>query len=106
MNFEAIEFERKDNLVKQVAKMYQGCGLHLDIHGVFQVGEKQVHHCFEVKNRVEQALRKLCDYQIQIIKKEYLGNYRKNWYIEFYDDTTFYECKNRSINAFLHALYG
>lgn len=105
MDFERIEFEKKDNLIKQVAKMYCSCELYTDIHGVFHVGDK-VSHYFEVKHRVEHALRKLYDYQIQIIRKEYLGNYRKNWYIEFYDDTTFYECKERSMNAFLHALYG
>ncbi|MDQ0359715.1 MG284/MPN403 family protein [Breznakia pachnodae] len=105
MDFERIEFKKKDNLIKQVANMYRSCELHTDICGVFQVGD-QVSHYFEVKHQVDCALRKLCDYQIQIIRKEYLGHYRKNWYIEFYDDATFYECKERSMNAFLHALYG
>jgi len=105
MDFKTIEFSKKDSLIKQVAKMYKNSILHEEVHGVFQVGE-QINHCLEVKHRVDCALKKLCDYQVQIIRKEYLGVSRKNWYIEYYDDATFKECKVRSMDAFLHALYG
>ncbi|MDL2276401.1 MULTISPECIES: hypothetical protein [unclassified Breznakia] len=107
MDFERLAFEKKDELLKQVGKMYRYSELSLELNKGFCVKEdKNLYSCLEIKHRIDIALKQLCDYQVQIIRKEYIEDNRKNWYLQWYHDKEFRVCKERSMNALLHALYG
>lgn len=107
MDFEKIQYSKKYDLLKQIGKMYRNCEINIEINEGFLIKEKpNLYKCVQVKGRVDVALRQLSNIEAFIIRKEFLENTSKHWYLDYFKEYDYDALQQKVANKFLHALYG
>lgn len=107
MKFEEIQYQKKDNLLKQIGKMYRNCESNIEVNEGFLIKENtRLYKCVQVKGRVDIALRHLSNVEALIIRKAFLEKTRQYWYLDYFKECDYESLQKKVVDKFLYSLYG
>lgn len=102
MDFENVAFDKKDSMLRQLGKIYNGGMAAKQVPGFFVEEQARTYECIKVKVRVDEALKRISEEAAEYIRYNYL--HKKNGDNLALNHSEAF--KKSSIDAFLHCLYG